>query len=138
LGLVASLGASGRLPTSAEIADSASEMVGSDNTKRTYKAPQKEFIAWLDRRFGDQDVQMRYCVTSEKLCQFLVTEVMGRPVRGPSAKEGRIIGKSTVNNYVTAITSIWAQQHARRVRFWYCCLVVGAIRYTKFPNFRQI
>jgi hypothetical protein len=75
------------------------------NTNKAFDRKQKEFISWA--------VQQGYCqpkiVTEKKLALFLQTEVLKRQWQN-SKNETKIIGKPTVMQYISAITSLWKHQ----------------------------
>jgi hypothetical protein len=83
----------------------------STNTTKTYLARQNEFKSWCIEKNFPEDT--RCTVTGPKLHLFLVEKVIGRSSRkrgrdGTSAD--RIVGKSTVEAYASAIVDLYSFQ----------------------------
>jgi hypothetical protein len=86
---------------------------GNAHTRKTYKGPQREFMAWM--RSNDAfPLMSRETVTEEKLLIFLHTQVVGRKakVQRKNTPEGvsQKVGIQTVRNYVSAAVNLWQQQ----------------------------
>jgi hypothetical protein len=75
------------------------------NTKKAFDKKQSEFISWAVR----QGYRRPEVVTEKKLALFLETEVIKRQWRN-CKDETKIIGKPTIMQYVSALTSLWKHQ----------------------------
>ena len=75
------------------------------STKKAFDKKQVEFIDWATRK-GYPSPEM---VTEEKVALFLEEQVLYRKNR--NCKDGsKTVGKSTVNQYIAALTALWKYQ----------------------------
>ena len=72
-------------------------------TAKAFAPKQKEFICWAT----EKGYENPSCVTEAKVALFLNEKVINRPSRNNEEKK---VGIATVNQYITALTSLWKYQ----------------------------
>jgi hypothetical protein len=78
------------------------------STKKCFTKKQEEFLKWAE----EKGYMPPETVTENKVACFLMERVLGRASKNDSTK---IVGKPTVDQYITALTSLWKIQREMRV-----------------------
>jgi hypothetical protein len=78
------------------------------NTKKCFTPKQEEFVKWAEAK-GYMPPET---VTENKVVMFIKERVLGRAYKKNASK---IIGKSSVDQYITALTSLWKIQRQQRI-----------------------
>jgi hypothetical protein len=78
------------------------------STKKCLRKKQEEFVKWAE----EKGYRPPETVTENKVVMFLTERVIGRVSKNDSTK---IVGKPTVDQYVTALTSLWKIQREMRI-----------------------
>jgi hypothetical protein len=81
----------------------------SKNTKKYFTPKQEEFVKWAEAK-GYMPPET---VTENKVAMFIKERVLGRAYKKNASK---IIGKPSVDQYITALTSLWKIQKQQRIK----------------------